>query len=425
MSSTDLGPIAITDIGGGRPPIWTFGAVGTAHVLVSALILSYTSPIILPDFLENVEIVTLKEAAPPGLEAKSAARPDVPEKVAPALPQPDALAPTEAVQLEAEKTSPIPPVVPVQAPVTAPTQSNVVRAQGVELAQEPVPIPKSVAPLKSQAPEVTQALPNLSPPLPALRPMAPASPVLRQPPPAPLQLQGKALKANADPALPKAAEIKIPDASVADVPAPTPPAPLVVPKPQLALPKVQVPRIPKFDVRLPEPALAPPPAGAESIAGAGAKAAANSPASTGASGAIPKANASTGASITTGVPNQGVAAASTGTGGGTLPRRPGGTGVTGVFPSGQGSGLLGRMARTTECAKINRERDSECPDWDPLEGGSPRNAKSFTIAVPKDAAPGRYAIGTNPLPLCPKGTPQAQFGLSCLPRDDGPGIPRP
>jgi hypothetical protein len=425
LSSTDLGPIAITDMGGARPPIWTFGAVGTAHVLVSALILSYTSPIILPDFLENVEIVTLKEATAPSPLANPEVRPNVLEDAAPAMPQPEALAPTEAIQPKAETASPTPPAVPEQPPIAAPTQSNGVRAQGVELAQEPVPIPKLVAPLKSPTPDVVQALPSLSPPLPALRPTAPANPALRRPAPAPLQLQGKALKANANPALPKAAEIKIPDASVEEVPAPTPPTPLVVPKPQLALPKVQVPRIPKFDVRLPEPAVAPPPAGTETIASAGAKATANSPAAAGVAGTTPKTNASAGASITTGVPNQGVAAASTGAGGGALPRRPGGAGVTGVFPSGQGGGLLGRMARTTECAKINRERDGKCPDWDPLEGGSPRTAKSFTIAVPKDAAPGRYAIGTNPLPLCPKGTPQAQFGLSCLPRNDGPGIPRP
>jgi hypothetical protein len=412
LSSTDLGPIAITDMGGARPPIWTFGAVGTAHILVSALILSYTSPIILPDFLDNVEIVTLKDAAPPAPQVSQEVSPNVLEEAPPILPQPDAALPPEVAPPEAETASP------------TPTQSNVVRAQGVELAQEPIPIPKAVAPLKSPTPEVTQALPNLSPPLPALRPMAPAGPLLRQPSPAPLQFQGKALKANVNPALPKAAEIKIPDAASQDVPAPTPPTPLVAPKPQIALPNVQVPRIPKLEVRQPEPAVAPPVAGAETIAGAGARAAANSPAA-GAVGANPKANASAGASITTGVPDQGAATASTGASGGILPRRPGGAGVTAVFPSGQGSGLLGRMARTTECAKINRERDGKCPDWDPLEGGSPRTARSFTTAAPKDAAPGRYAIGTNPLPLCPKGTPQAQFGLSCLARDDGPGIPRP
>jgi hypothetical protein len=425
LSSTDLGPIAITDMGGARPPIWTFGAVGTAHILVSALILSHTSPIILPDFLENVEIVTLKEAPAPSPLANPEVRPNVLEDATPALPELDTLVPSETAPPEAEAVSPTPPAVAEQAPLAAPTQSNVVRAQGVELAQEPVPIPKAVAPLKNQVPEVAPSLPSLGPPLPALRPMPPASPLLRQPAPAPLQLQGKALKANTSPALPKAAEIKIPDASVADVPAPTPPAPLVVPKPQLALPKVQVPRIPKLEVRQPEPAVAAPSSAAETIASAGARAAANSPAASGASGTLPRANTAAGAPITTGVPSQGVAAASTGAGGGALPRRPGGAGVTGVFPSGQGGGLLGRMAQTSDCARINRERDGKCPDWDPLEGGSPRTAKSFTIAVPKDAAPGRYAIGTNPLPLCPRGTPQAQFGLSCLPSNEGPGIPRP
>ena len=417
-------------MGGVRPPIWTFGAVGTAHILVSALILSYTSPIILPDFLDNVEIVTLKDAAPaPAPLVSPEVRPNVLDDAAPAMPQPETLAPTEAAPPAVETVSPTPPAVPEQAPIAAPTQSNVVRAQGVELAQEPVPIPKAVAPLKSQAPDIAPVLPNLSPPLPALRPMAPASPLLRQPAPAPLQLQGKALKANVNPALPKAAEIKIPDVREEDAPAPTPPTPLVVPRPQLALPNVQLPRIPKVEVRQPEQAIANPTTGADTVAGAGAKATANAPSAAGAVRTMPGANTPAGASITSGMPNQGpnrgASAASAGAGGGTLPRRPGGAGVTAVFPSGQGGGLLGRMARTSECAKINRERDGTCPDWDPLEGGSPRTAKSFTIAVPKDAAPGRYAIGTNPLPLCPKGTPQAQFGLSCLPRDDGPGIPRP
>ncbi|GIU67402.1 hypothetical protein [Candidatus Phycosocius spiralis] len=414
MTTTDLGPITITDIGDARPPVWTFSAVLTAHIFVSALILHYTSPITIPKFADRIDIVTLEDVVPllPHIN------PEVPPNTAPIMPKPDAVVVPEAAAPVNHNTSPTQPSIAKQPHIAEPTRSNVIRVPDVDSNQQPTPVPKSVTPLKSPLPGTTPILPKDLPPtdqaiapLPAKRPNDQPSPMLREPPPASLQIQGKNSTPNATPALPKAAEVTMTNPIQREVAKSS--SPSETPKPQLALPKVQVPRIPQLDRRQPESAIATPTAEGEKIA------------PTGAIGEGQKVNGTTGATITQGMPNQGADTALTGGGGGSLPRRLGGAGVTGIFPSSQNNDILSRMARSGECARINRPRDAKCPDWKPLEATSTRPNKSYSIAVPKDAAPGRYEIGTNPLPLCAKGTPQAQFGLSCLPSMEGPGIPKP
>lgn len=94
-----------------------------------------------------------------------------------------------------------------------------------------------------------------------------------------------------------------------------------------------------------------------------------------------------------------------------LPRQPRGP-VPGrnVFENGEASGGLAGMRRIGECAEINRERSDRCPDWNPLEPGR-RN--KVDVPVPKSVIPRKTP--TDPLPLCPPGTPHSNFGITCLP----------
>jgi hypothetical protein len=297
-------------------------------------------------------------------------------------------------------------------------------------------------------------------PLPKPVTLRPASPILTQPTPEALQLKGQRLKAATAPAVQATPDLQVPDAVEDEEPPPYQPsplptlapaaapnlrtlpnrpitatptqaAPLALPKSQVVLPKVQVPQIKAADLRVPEEQAVANASGGNAAAaggtsGGGATSQANAQSGVGTSGGVTSLGGSLaggGASPSSGGGGQAGSQASAGSGG-VLPRRPGGAGVKTEFPTGVGGTLLSKMARTGECAQINRDRDGKCPDWDPIDGRSPRLAKPMPVAVPKDAAPGRYPLGSNPLPLCKPGTPQAQFGLSCLPRDDRPGIPK-
>lgn len=461
LRTNDLGPIVISDLGPSRPHFWTIATVGTIHLVLSALILTATSPILEPNLLENVDIVTLPQTT-------NAAQPTpVPSETnpTPVVPLPDQS--QQLVEPPAETMQPPPPV------------AEKALATPAEVPPVPPPPPaKQVAPEVSKAPPVLSQADNPQPdiaaapveeappipfqPIPAPLPkpvtLRPAAPILIQPEAEALQLKGQRLKATNAPIVQAPPNLRVPDAVEEEEPPPYQPgplpslapaaapnlrnlrnrpitatptqaAPLTLPKAQVALPKVQVPQIRATDLRVPE---------AQSAAESSASNAASAGGTNG-GGAVAQANAQAGTGNSGGVTSLGGSFAGggggqAGSGGlssavpsgptGILPRRPGGPGVKTEFPTGEGGGLLAKMARTGECAQINRQRDGKCPDWDPIEGRSPRLAKPMPVPVPKDAAPGRYPLGSNPLPLCKPGTPQAQYGLSCLPRDDGPGIPK-
>jgi len=464
LRTKDLGPIVISDLGHSRPQFWTIATVGTVHLILSAVLLTSTGPLLEPDFLDNVEIVTLPQTANPQTDAPE------PSELNPAPAEPIAEPPQQFAEPPA--TAIQAPPTPVEAPAPPPTIAP--------------PIPSPPAPTKQVAPEVPKAPPVLSQannpktdvapatveevapipfkpiaaPLPKPVTLRPASPILTQPTPDALQVKGQRLKAATAPAVQATPNLQVPEAVEDEEPPPYQPsplptlapaatpnlrtlpnrpitatptqaAPLALPKSQVALPKVQVPQIKAADLRVPEEqAVASASGGNAAAAGGTSGGGASSQASAQAGGGTSGGVTSLGGSLAGGgiaptpsgagqAGSQAIAGAS-----GALPRRPGGAGVKTEFPTGVGGSLLSKMARTGECAQINRDRDGKCPDWDPIDGRSPRLAKPMPVAVPKDAAPGRYPLGSNPLPLCKPGTPQAQFGLSCLPRDDGPGIPK-
>jgi hypothetical protein len=455
LRTKDLGPIVISDLGHSRPQFWTIATVGTVHLILSAVLLTSTSPLLEPDFLDNVEIVTLPQTADTQTKAP------VPTELSPAPVVPMAEPPQQRVEPPAEMIPAPPP--PVEAPIPPPP------AQTKQVAPEVPKAPPVLSHANTLKADVTPApveevapipFKPIAAPLPKPVTLRPASPILTQPAPDALQLKGQRLKDATAPAVQATPNLQVPDAVEDEVPPPYQPsplptlapaaapnlrtlpnrpitatptqgAPMALPKSQVALPKVQVPQIKAADLRVPEEQAAANVAGGNAAAaggtsGGGAASQASAQAGIGTSGGVTSLGGSFaggGASPSSGGGGQGGSQTTAGSSG-ALPRRPGGAGVKTEFPTGVGGTLLSKMARTGECAQISRDRDGKCPDWDPIDGRSPRLAKPMPVAVPKDAAPGRYPLGSNPLPLCKPGTPQAQFGLSCLPRDDGPGIPK-
>jgi len=462
----DLGPIVISDLGHSRPHFWTITTVGTVHLILSALLLTSTGPQLESNFLDNVEIVTLPQTSNDPQE--------VPVQPNPAPPIPAAEPPLKSLEPPSQIAPPPPPVeaatppsvtTPPVPPPPAPTKqvaAEVPKAPPV-LSQANNPKPDvAPAPVEEVAPIPFKPI---AAPLPKPVTLRPAGPVLSQPTPEALQLKGQRLKTATAPIVQATPNLRVPDAVEEEEPTPYRPgplptlapaaapnlrtlpnqpitatptqaAPLAVPKSQVALPKVQVPQIKASDLRVPdEQAVASASAGNAAAAGgssgSGAASQATAQGGGGAAGGVTSLGGSFAGGGAASAPAGGgggqagaQAAAAAGGPSGVLPRRPGGAGVKTEFPTGVGGTLLSKMARSGECAQISRDRDGKCPDWDPIDGRSPRLAKPMPVAVPKDAAPGRYPIGSNPLPLCKPGTPQAQFGLSCLPRDDGPGIPK-
>jgi hypothetical protein len=461
LRTKELGPIVISDLGHSRPHFWTIATVGTVHLVLSALLLTSTGPILESNFLDNVEIVTLPQSS-------DATQAPVPVQPTPAPAIPSSAPPEQSVEppLEAmqppapaaEATIP-PPVAPPPAPTKQVAPETPKAPPVLAQANNPKPVAAPV-PVEEVAPIPFKPI---AAPLPKPVTLRPAAPTLTQPTPEALQIKGQRLKANTAPTVQANPNLRVPDAVKEDEPAPYQPAPLpslapaaapnlrtlpnrpitatptqaaplALPKSQIALPKVQVPQIKASDLRVPdEQAVADASGGnaaaAGGSAGGGATSQATAQTGAGTAGGVTSLGGSFaggGAAPTAsgGSSNGGQTAAGSGAPTGILPRRPGGAGVKTEFPTGVGGNLLSKMARTGECAQINRQRDGKCPDWDPIDGRNPREQKPIPVAVPKDAAPGRYPLGTNPLPLCKPGTPQAQFGLSCLPRDDGPGIPK-
>ncbi|MFN9612273.1 MAG: hypothetical protein ACK569_07235, partial [Hyphomonadaceae bacterium] len=449
MRTKELGPIVISDLGHSRPHFWTIATVGTVHLVLSALLLTSTGPILESNFLDNVEIVTLPQSS-------DATQAPVPVQPTPAPAIPSSAPPEQSVEppLEAmqppapaaEATIP-PPVAPPPAPTKQVAPETPKAPPVLAQANNPKPVAAPV-PVEEVAPIPFKPI---AAPLPKPVTLRPAAPTLTQPTPEALQIKGQRLKANTAPTVQANPNLRVPDAVKEDEPAPYQPAPLpslapaaapnlrtlpnrpitatptqaaplALPKSQIALPKVQVPQIKASDLRVPdEQAVADASGGnaaaAGGSAGGGATSQATAQTGAGTAGGVTSLGGSFaggGAAPTAsgGSSNGGQTAAGSGAPTGILPRRPGGAGVKTEFPTGVGGNLLSKMARTGECAQINRQRDGKCPDWDPIDGRNPREQKPIPVAVPKDAAPGRYPLGTNPLPLCKPGTPQAQFGLS-------------
>ncbi|GBF58484.1 hypothetical protein PbB2_02170 [Candidatus Phycosocius bacilliformis] len=453
MKTKDLGPIVIADMGHTRPHFWTLATVGTLHLALTALVLSLPEPAFEPRVLETVEIVTLNDGSTPA----AVAPPPTP------APLPETNAAPNLAATPPDQTTPAP------LPSPLPTSSKAETRQQ-ETALPPRPMVQDTSPVQVAEP-VTPASDEPAPipfepiPAPPANPvtLAPARPVLVRPDAQRLKIEAGQLATRTQPNVQANPDLRLPDPVEAEVdepfrPAPVPDlapppayalpaparAPLVprastdpirLPRNAAPLPNVQVPQIRSSDLKLPEPAVERAASGGSGAANGAASGAANGANSAGGSGAGAAAatggvTSLSGGMIAGGAPAtaNGVASGASGgqpSGTGVLPRRPGGAGVKQEFPTGVGDSVLSRMARTSECAQINRPRDAKCPTWDPIEGRSPRQAQPIPVPVPKDAAPARFAPGTNPLPLCKPGTPQAQFGLSCLPRDDGPGIPKP
>jgi uncharacterized membrane protein YgcG len=357
---------------------------------------------------------------------------------------------------------PVPPPPPKPEVLTPAPQASLVPESEVVPRATPTPVPVQ--------PPVTS-----TPPVQA-RKSAPA-PTLVLPPPDPLNIRGDKLKVNQAPALkplqtrtipalvptptpvavpspapglPKTTSVAPVTAVPSPVPAPVPnkaartlsppppaftapaPAPLAPSTGTRALPKVQVPRVMARDLRLPDAQAAAggalpaaggstAPAGVTSLSPSGGGAgSAGGAGGSGGSGGFAGGAGSAGSAGGGGPP-----AAGSGGGGpsGVLPRRPGGARVPEAFPRSDGS-LLGQMDRTFDCSRIGRDRDARCPEWNPIEGRNARGAANFEVPLPKGVIPPRYANGTNPLPVCPPGTPGNQMGLSCLPSREGPGIPK-
>jgi hypothetical protein len=391
----------------------------------------------------------------------------------PPLPVPTPQAPTLPVPIPSE------PITQTEAPVVAPKPIPLAPAQ------RSLPVPATEA-VPTPAPRPAQMTPVLPTPAPVEMRATPVGPSLIQPTADPLKIDAQKLKTNQAPAIKPIGVREIPlpapvppspvspspispspaSPSVAPVAAPLPklqpaapsvrtpsppppafvapaPSPLAPSRNAPALPKVQVPRVSAADLRVPEvqapsaggPAassappstgvtsLSPPSSGAQTGGGGlprpsgGGGAPSSGGAAGGPSGA---AGSNTGALGSSGGANTGTAGGPTGV----LPRRPGGASVREAFPRGDTSTVLGRMDKTYDCSRLNRERDARCPEWDPIEGRNSRGAAGFEVAVPKGLPKLRNPIGTNPLPICPPGTPGSQFGLSCLPTREGPGIPK-
>lgn len=393
---------------------------------------------------------------PPKPEAKIAPTPPIakPEAAPTPLPAPPP-PPTEPPPVEPKPVEPAPRTVtkPASVPVQVPPQAIEKTAPAAPSLVQPDAAPLSFSSAKLKLKQAAAL--KLTPPL-----KLNAPPVEPLPKAQPSPSQNTAAPAPAAQIVP--APVRPLPAAQPRSPVATPfveprAAPLAISKARPLLPKVQVPRIAAVDLRLPEvqPAAPPPPqsttgtaAGAQpaGVTSVASSAPARTRAQGGAGGPSPSNSAGGGGSPTGGGNGSaggasasgnisgsggpagttgGSSGGSSGSSSGVLPRRPGGASVRQAFPRGDDSTVLGRMDRTYDCSRLNRERDARCPNWDPIEGRNQQGAGSIEVAVPKGLPKLRNPIGTNPLPTCPPGTPGNQMGLSCLPTREGPGIPRP
>ena len=450
MNWADRSIVARIDSEAWHPRYRTLVSVGVLHLIVAATLLSIV-PVVPPIPPNVVEVVTVPSDA------------DISSQLAtPVLP-------VQSEQSRAEDAFPIPEaaIESIFGPKPADRRNStppIDEAEKAFIEQTPTlrpPIPPVPTPalIAAPVPDPTKALDRE----PVIIRAAPFTPALILPDADPLRIAGSKLDLKQAPslkppiskALPKPPTVSnvAPPKAVVSLQAPATPseimpkiAPLSLPTAQTPLPKVQVPRIAASVLRLPDVQTAQDvvpqtstiqQTGVTSLS-RGATAVTRIPSSgvpisgqTG--GALPaspsvgpranQANAAAGASP----PNSN----STGSGGGNvgptgiLPRRPGGASVRQPFPTDDSSTVLGRMNKTYDCSRLNRERDARCPVWDPVEGRNSQGAVEFAIPTPKGLPKLRNPAGTNPMPVCLPGTPGSQMGLSCLPSREGPGIPKP
>jgi hypothetical protein len=448
---------AVLDAENWHPRFWTLAGVGLFHLMFATILFTVASQPKPPPFIDAVDIVTVpdgvaqppargKEALPVDLSAKS----PLPDQKTPEA-QPDAVTaePPALSQTVAPVETPPPPSPQLIAPQTSPDFANQ-PAKAKELSDpSATPSVSPITPLPRPADRATVAPMMEERPPPVMLKAKPIKPVLEPAQPERLSLSGAQLKLKGAQPLKPLAPITLAD------PAPepravTPPAPADLPPPtqplsilnaQNPLPKVQLPRIAAKDLRVPETQTA-----SDLIPPAAGSATRPQPTGVTALGTQVPSGPSSGASISNGgstrsaggTSGQGASGIATslpaagpsplgGSGPitGTLPRRPGGASVRQPFPRGDDQTILGKMDKTYDCSRLNRERDARCPSWDPIEGRNARGAARFEVALPKGVAPPRATKDINPLPVCPPGTPGNQFGLSCLPTREGPGIPKP
>ncbi len=389
-------------------------------------------PVPVPVSATAVPPLPLPEPKPPLLPAPATP----PQKALPSptpTPSPILLPNPEPVQL---KTAPI-------APNFALPDADPLSINGAKLKLKQVPAIKPLETLAiSPRPTLTPTLPVVQNPPPTPKVSAPTFATVPPAPVAPAPAPASMPTSAASAAIQRKLSAPPPFAGPA-------PKPLTIPNTKAPLPKVQLPRIRATDLALPEvqsgaPApLQNPPSGAgvtslsrpqgplgQGAGGAGALPSTagqqSRPASSGSAGQA-------GEGVTAGsTAASGSQAAGSSVGGGNasgstgmLPRSPGGASVRQPFPRGDTNTLLGRMDKTYDCSRLNRERDARCPEWNPIEGRNGRPSSQFEVPVPKGLPSLRNPNGTNPLPACPPGTAGNQMGLSCLPTREGPGIPRP
>jgi hypothetical protein len=436
--------------------VWSLCCAMFAHVLLAVLVLTAKLPDPVQPNFQVVELVTLNEAP-----AVAALAPESVEKRTSILgPKP-----TDRRQSRPDAVTPdiVPdPPVPLELPIDqlrAPTKPPVLATPPLSVpALEPLPTPKVLPPLPQIPVPVPEPAPapeplpdeESAPPPPVLPQNITASSVtiapsrarnevrLNQPTGNALAIGGAKLKLPSAPAV-QAAPLKpvpevLPLQAPTPIPAPTPPMPKIqrlnLPPSRLALPKVQVPRVEVPS--LPETAeaadtvVAAPPAPPSSLnSGVTAVTSTQVAAQSGQSRASGPVASGGGATGNSGTGSNGVGSGSDAGSVGVLPRRPLGSGVRTPFPRGNGDNLLEQMDETFDCSRFNPERDARCPQRVPIEGATSRGGNPLPVPVPKDLPKQRYPIGTNPMPVCPPGTRANQFGLSCLPIEEGPGIPKP
>ncbi|MFN5551599.1 MAG: hypothetical protein ACK5BF_01885, partial [Hyphomonadaceae bacterium] len=218
MRTKELGPIVISDLGHSRPHFWTIATVGTVHLVLSALLLTSTGPILESNFLDNVEIVTLPQSS-------DATQAPVPVQPTPAPAIPSSAPPEQSVEppLEAmqppapaaEATIP-PPVAPPPAPTKQVAPETPKAPPVLAQANNPKPVAAPV-PVEEVAPIPFKPI---AAPLPKPVTLRPAAPTLTQPTPEALQIKGQRLKANTAPTVQANPNLRVPDAVKEDEPAP-------------------------------------------------------------------------------------------------------------------------------------------------------------------------------------------------------------
>ncbi len=213
LRTKDLGPIVISDLGHSRPHFWTIATVGTVHLILSALLLTSTGPLLESNFLDNVEIVTLPQASDPAQQAPVPVQPTP----APAVPTSEPADQSVEPPLEATQSPPPPAETTVAPPVPLPPAPT--KQVAPEVPKAPPVLAQANNPKSEVAPapvEEVAPIPfkPIAAPLPKPVTLRPAAPILNQPTPEALQLKGQRLKSVTAPSVQAPQNLRVPDAVV-------------------------------------------------------------------------------------------------------------------------------------------------------------------------------------------------------------------